>query len=138
MNLTENALALTRLIGKKELEFGCLFSYEWRKWIFKVNWDYILSTLDRAKVNAIGVPCTIDDVFRWAKRNWFAVAVNSEWIKSHLSESGGHIFWFALLAIWKVWIFEKTFIWNPALPLHHPDNDQACKELVDFISNYKE
>lgn len=130
------ALELTRLIGKKELTFGCLFltnrSEEIRKWddnhfrwkegiYFSSSGTYCVGET----MEIIWHPATLSDLHRWMnenlKRNW---TMWTEDIHYH---------------VWKkVWLDFEIFIikYDSSKDLLD-QSEETLKQLIDLITSYQ-
>lgn len=138
--LSTNALLLTQLIWRKELEFGCIVKLnsiwqkysdkpqKWRIAIFFSEWKYISKSMvltcnDRNRrfksswdiSEIIGHPVTLEDMFRWWEEN-----------KNHPVHSE-----VALLDD-RLKFFSKWITYNPTFPLYS-QSDETLTSIINII-----
>lgn len=147
MQLSQEALELTRLIGNKELKFGCIIKdKEVQKefvlcWIWepKMNWtpiyiiDWIRYNIPKwpyfFKFEIIWTPCDITDLFTWAKEK--------EWKKMDIV-----IYYFDefILKIYPCTTYkeeEKRIIgYNPNLKLYE-QSPETLSKIIEIVKKYE-
>lgn len=135
--MTPLQLELTKLIGKKELTFGCIILIK-NEYIYKViekQWDFIYCTIHQLTINRedvttiirenvlgnpwreiIGHPATLSDFHRWIEKTNY-----------RFKQDIAHI------EIWPYW-------WYVSIPYDsYKDlllqSDETLKQIISLISN---